>query len=178
MSKRKEFVLAGSSGQGLVMMGILLGQAANQDGYTVAQSQSYGIAARGGVSFSEVVISDDVIVYPKTSNPDLILALTQETYEMFHKKYPDCLIVVDSDAVSVPEDEKNARSLPLTGYCRKVGNMRVLNLLGIGVVQGFTNAISNKAMEDTIQERFPKECEANLAAFHKGIEFAVATKEQ
>lgn len=176
MSKRKEFILAGSGGQGLVMMGILLGHAANEDGYTVAQSQSYGIAARGGVSFSEVVISDDVIVYPKTSRPDLILALTQETYEMFHRKYPNCLIVVDADAVCVPDGEANAVSLPLTGYCREIGNMRILNLLGIGVVQGFTDVISNEAMEETIRERFPTACEANLAAFHKGIEFAVSVK--
>lgn len=174
MSNRKEFVLAGSGGQGLVMMGILLGQAANEDGYTVAQSQSYGIAARGGVSFSEVVISDEPIVYPKTTHPDLILALTQETYELFRRKYPDCLIVVDAGAVAVPEGDSHIRALPLTGYCRTVGTMRVLNLLGIGVVQGLTNIISNRTIEDTIRARFPKARKANLAAFHKGIEFVSA----
>ena len=176
MTKKWEFIMAGSGGQGLVMMGILLGQAANEDGYIVAQTQSYGIAARGGVSYSEVIISDDTIVYPKTTNPDLILTLTEETYKMFRKKYPEKVIVVDSATVSVPDSEENVISMPLTEYCRSVGDMRVLNLLAIGVIQGFTGVMSVETVEDTIRSRFPKASEANLAAFHKGIELAVAGK--
>lgn len=172
MSRRKEFILAGSGGQGLVMMGILLGQAASEDGYLVAQSQSYGIAARGGVSFSEVVISRELIVYPKVRTPDFILALTQETYDMFYKKYPECTIVADADSVSIEKTMSRSISLPLTKTCREMGSLRVLNLLGIGVVQGFTRMISDQAIEHTIREHFPLACEINLAAFHKGIELA------
>lgn len=41
--ERVEFILAGSGGQGLVMMGILIGQAASADGHFVAQTQTYSL---------------------------------------------------------------------------------------------------------------------------------------
>lgn len=172
MAKKQELILAGSGGQGLVMMGILLGQAANEAGYTVAQTQSYGIAARGGVSYSEVVISEEEIIYPKVTDPDMILALTEETYWLFRRKYPEKKILVDADAID-PKDDPNARALPLSTYCREVGDMRVLNLLSIGVVLGATAAIPREAVEQTIAQRFPKATEINLAAFHRGIEMIV-----
>ncbi len=172
MTKHREYILAGTGGQGLVMMGVLLGRAASDDGYHVAQSQSYGIAARGGVSYSEVVISPEEIVYPKVTAPELILALTEETYRLFRKKYPKCKIVVDADEVAVPDEDTNTVSLSLTGYCRQVGDMRVLNLLAIGVVVGFTGAVSREAIEKTICDRFPRATEANLNAFYYGVKMA------
>lgn len=174
MISRHEFILAGSGGQGLVMMGILIGEAANEDGYHVAQSQSYGIAARGGVSYSELVLSREPIIYPKVQKPDLILALTAETCQMFRKKYPGTRMIVDADIISRTEEAEGLAIFPLTEYCRQVGDMRVLNLLSIGVIQGFTRCVSIDAIEQTIQTHFPQAAEPNLAAFHQGIEIAQA----
>ena len=174
MTNRYEFILAGSGGQGLVMMGILIGQAANEDGYQVAQSQSYGIAARGGVSYSELVLSSEPIIYPKVQKPDLILALTAETCQMFRKKYPDTRMIVDADVISQTEETESLVILPLTEYCRRAGDMRVLNLLSIGVIQGFTGCVSTDAMEQTIRARFPQAAGPNLTAFHQGIAIAEA----
>ncbi len=45
---RKEIRLSGYGGQGLILAGIILAEAAMRDGYEVVQSQSYGPEARGG----------------------------------------------------------------------------------------------------------------------------------
>ncbi len=166
---RREYILAGSGGQGLVMMGILLGEAANKEGYTVAQTQSYGIATRGGVSFSEVVVSDGEILYPKTTSPDLILVLTAETYVKFRGMYPGCRMIVDRDAAPAGGEDPNAAFLPLSDYCRSVNNMRVLNLLAVGAVLGAEDLLSASTMEEIIREKFPKAYEANAVALHEGI---------
>ena len=169
---RHEYVLSGTGGQGLVMMGILLGQAAAEEGYNVAQTQSYGIATRGGISCSEVVISDEEILYPKTVAPDFIMTLTEETYLKFRKMYPECRIFVDQDEVKPhPEDTAIVR-VPMSSYCRSVNNMRVLNLLAIGLVAGATGLIGTEVMETIIRRKFPKAYEANVKALHKGMEFA------
>lgn len=173
---RSEYILAGSGGQGLVMMGILLGEAANREGYTVAQTQSYGIATRGGVSFSEVVFSDREILYPKTMSPDLILVLTEETYVKFRGMYPDCKIFADRDAVPAGEKDPHVVSLPLSDYCRSAGNMRVLNLLAVGVVLGAAGLLSAGTMEEIIRRKFPSDYTANAAALHAGIALGCQAK--
>ena len=65
MTERFEIRLAGTGGQGAILAGILLADAAVRDGKNVVQTQSYGPEARGGASRSEVVISTQEIHYPK-----------------------------------------------------------------------------------------------------------------
>ena len=71
-----EVILAGTGGQGLILSGILLAEAAILEGKNVAQTQSYGIASRGGLSLAEVIIDTDEIIFQQVQNPDCILALT------------------------------------------------------------------------------------------------------
>ena len=71
--------LAGSGGQGLILAGLVLAEAAGvYDGREVTMIQSYGPEARGGASKAEVIISDLPIDYPLCTRVDLLLALTQE----------------------------------------------------------------------------------------------------
>ena len=75
MSFRYEVRLSGEGGQGLVLAGKVLAEAAAiYDDKNATQSQSYGPEARGGASRSEVIISDDDIDYPKAVDIDLLLA--------------------------------------------------------------------------------------------------------
>ena len=73
---RTEFRLSGSGGQGILLAGIVLSEAAILEDLNVSQTQSYGPEARGGSSKAEVVISDTDIDYPKNTDPDYLLALT------------------------------------------------------------------------------------------------------
>ena len=80
--KRYEIRLAGSGGQGLILAGVILAEAAGiYDGKFVCQTQSYGPEARGGASKAEVVISDEEIDYPKAIRPDVLLAMNQKSLE-------------------------------------------------------------------------------------------------
>ena len=74
---KKELRLSGTGGQGLILAGIILAEAALLDGKLAIQSQSYGPEARGGASKSEVIISDKAIHFPKVTNPGLLLAMSQ-----------------------------------------------------------------------------------------------------
>lgn len=178
MTKKWEIVLAGSGGQGMILAGILLGQAATAEGYHAAQTQSYGIATRGGVSLSEVVISDSEIINPKATDPDLILALTQETFDIYYRgRKPGTLMIIDTDGVSFQEKEKKIVGLPLTRYSREMGNPAVINMMSLGAVVGLTNIIPFQAVEAAIQQNFkPKVAELNKAAFQKGFQLTAFHK--
>ena len=75
---KQELRLSGTGGQGLITAGIILAEAALLDGKLAIQSQSYGPEARGGASKAEVIISDEAIHFPKVTDPNLLLAMSQE----------------------------------------------------------------------------------------------------
>uniref|UniRef100_A0A7V3VTV8 2-oxoacid:ferredoxin oxidoreductase subunit gamma n=1 Tax=candidate division WOR-3 bacterium TaxID=2052148 RepID=A0A7V3VTV8_UNCW3 len=174
MPFRYEVRLSGSGGQGLILAGKILAEAAAiYDGKNATQSQSYGPEARGGSSRSEVIISDEDIDYPKAVNIDFLLALTQEACDKYHRDVKDGgIILVDSRFVSkIPEGKFKVYSVPITDIAeRETGKTLVANIVALGMITGITGIVSKEAVESAILSRVPKGTEElNLKAFRAGI---------
>ena len=75
--------LSGFGGQGIVLAGILLGEAGVIDGKYISGSNSYGAQARGSECKSEVVFSDRPIDFPHLTTADILVAMSQGAYDMF-----------------------------------------------------------------------------------------------
>ena len=75
--------LCGFGGQGIVLAGMILGQAGVLDGKYAAQSSSYGAEARGSACKAEVVISDEWIDYPHVMKADILVAMSQPAYNKY-----------------------------------------------------------------------------------------------
>ena len=91
--KRTEIRIAGFGGQGVVLAGVLIGTAAAvTDGRRAVQTQSYGAAARGGGARSEVVISDDPVIYPRVTHPDIMVAMSEEAMKTGDREMLEDLI--------------------------------------------------------------------------------------
>ena len=60
---RKEIRICGFGGQGIILAGVILGEAMVKAGYQAVQTQSYGPESRGGAARSEVVVSTGPIDY-------------------------------------------------------------------------------------------------------------------
>ncbi|MCP3952204.1 MAG: 2-oxoacid:ferredoxin oxidoreductase subunit gamma, partial [Desulfobacterales bacterium] len=81
---RKRIVFSGSGGQGVITAAIILAEAAVlHEGMNATQSQSYGAAARGGATRSDIIISEDEINFPVVTQPNVLICLTQEAYTTF-----------------------------------------------------------------------------------------------
>lgn len=122
MKARLEICLSGSGGQGLILAGIILAEAAGiYDGKEAIQTQSYGPEARGGASRSEVVISNDTIDYPKVIKSDILLALTQTACDKYIKNLnQDGILVADSTLVTeVPTVSNKKYLFPITETAQK-----------------------------------------------------------
>src|SRR5271157_4991519 len=116
LSKRTEIRLAGEGGQGMILAGIILAEAAAiYDGKQAVQSQSYGPEARGGASKSEVIISDGPIDYPKVTQCDALLAMTQEACNKYsHDLKEGGILLVDSDLVkTLPKGNFKTVAFPI-----------------------------------------------------------------
>ncbi|MBP2644098.1 MAG: padE 1 [Firmicutes bacterium] len=154
-----EIRLSGSGGQGLILAGIILAEAAIGDGKEAIQSQSYGPEARGGSSKSEVIISDKRIHYPKVTNPNLLLAMTQEALNKYGADLKDDgLLIVDSTLVrEVPERFKNVHTVPITQLAKeKCGRELFANIVALGTITKLTSAVSLEAIEKAVLARVPK----------------------
>jgi 2-oxoglutarate ferredoxin oxidoreductase subunit gamma len=174
MAFRYELRLSGSGGQGLILAGKILAEAAAiYDGKNATQSQSYGPEARGGASRSEVIISDEEIDYPKAVNIDLLLVFTQEACDKYCKDIKqDGILLVDSGYVKkLPEGNFKRYSLPITDIAEKeVGKKLVANIVALGIVTELTTVVSREAVDAAIRSRVPKGTEElNLKAFKAGI---------
>lgn len=76
---RKDFRFGGSGGQGVISLAVLLANAFGvQNNYEVAQTQSYGPAARGGACKAELVISDERIDYVKADELDAFVSFNKQ----------------------------------------------------------------------------------------------------
>jgi 2-oxoglutarate ferredoxin oxidoreductase subunit gamma len=154
-----EVRLSGSGGQGLILAGIILAEAAIGDGKEAVQSQSYGPEARGGSSKSEVIISNDRIHYPKVAAPDLLLAMTQESLNKYGADLKEAgILVIDTTFVrEVPDKYKNVHAVPITQLAKeKCGRELFANIVALGTITKLTGAVSLVALEKAVLARVPK----------------------
>lgn len=170
--------LSGTGGQGLILAGIILAEAAILDGKEAIQTQSYGPEARGGASKSEVIINDEAIDYPKIVSADVLLAMSEEAC----KKYignlkPGGKLIVDTTLVrNVPENDAEVLLVPITKAAREeAGNAVFANIIALGALVGSTNVVSRASLEKAVLARVPKGTEEkNQKALEIG--FAMAKK--
>ena len=81
--KQYQIIIAGSGGQGIIVMGQILARAALLEGRNAAQTQSYGIAQRGGFCAAEVITDEDEILFQQVERPDAVVVLGREAAERF-----------------------------------------------------------------------------------------------
>jgi 2-oxoglutarate ferredoxin oxidoreductase subunit gamma len=174
MARRYEVRLAGTGGQGAILAGILLAEAAIRDGKNVVQTQSYGPEARGGASRSEVVISGEEILYPKVVEADITLCLSQEACDRYGEQMrKDGLLILDDDHVARAPTTRAVRAT-LTTLARDVAGREVVaNVVGLGLLAGLTGIVSRRALEAAVRDRVPRgTADINLKALDAGYEAA------
>ena len=177
MSDRYEIRFSGSGGQGLILAGVIFAEAATiHDNLNAVQSQSYGPEARGGASKSEVIISDEVIDFPKAQAIDLQLSLTQESCSKYYKDIkPGGTLLVDEDFVKdIPKGSFKVIKMPIIRTAsEEIGKAFVANIVAIGVITALTGKVRLESVEKSVLSRVPKGTEElNKKALRTGYEMA------
>lgn len=179
MTERHEIRLAGTGGQGVILAGVLLAEAAVRDGLNAVQTQSYGPEARGGASRSEVIISDEEIDYPKVIEADIMLCWSQEACDRYSGRLrKHGLLIVDEDFVHRTPTTRAARVSMTKLAERETGGRLAANVVGLGVLAGLTEVVSRKSLEEAVRARAPKgTAEMNLKALAAGYKAADLIRE-
>ena len=142
-----EIRITGFGGQGVILCGYIIGKAAsifNNEHSTM--TQSFGPEARGSSCSSQVIVSDNPILYPYVVKPRILVAMSQDGY-MTHKKNitEDAVIVYEKDLVNLEKQGPNIKAygIPATRFAEELGRKIVFNI----VVLGFFGAVTNTNAE-------------------------------
>lgn len=165
---KKEIRICGFGGQGIVLAGVVLGEAAVRAGHWAVQTQSYGPEARGGAARSEVLIADEPIDYPRVQRADVLVALSQPGLDKFAHDLADGGLVVVEEAI-VQAD--NARAVPFLSTAEAVGHKIVANIVMLGYLNALLDIIPPPVLEETVLANVPAGTEElNRRAVHAGRE--------
>jgi 2-oxoglutarate ferredoxin oxidoreductase subunit gamma len=171
-----EIRISGLGGQGVVLAGRILGEAAVYSGRNAVQTQSYGAEARGSAAKSEVIISVGKIGFPMVRKSDMLIAMSQEAVEKNVKALKEGgLLLVDSTTVkSMPKTKARIFKIPATETSKKVfGEKLYANMIMLGALIKIAMIINEESMENAISGTFPEKfVSINIEAYKKGKELA------
>ncbi|MCL6451150.1 MAG: 2-oxoacid:acceptor oxidoreductase family protein [Acetobacteraceae bacterium] len=178
--ERFEALLSGSGGQGMILAGIVLAEAAVRQGLNAVQSQSYGPEARGGASKSEVIVSSGEIDFPRVTRPRVVLCMSPQAFERYGRTAPPgALVVVDSSQVGDTGgggggcDSRLVR-VPITALAReRAGRAVAANMVAVGLISGLSGVLERGAVLEAMRRHVPRATqEANERALQAGLEVA------
>jgi 2-oxoglutarate ferredoxin oxidoreductase subunit gamma len=167
-------VFSGSGGQGVITATIILAEAAVlYENLNAVQSQSYGAAARGGATRSDVIISDSTIDYPKVIQPNVLVCLTQEAYNKFYPIVrPGGLLITDTRYVKTQKKvDAQQKELPMfQNVMDKIGKPIVFNICMLGAVMEMVDLINPEAIMKVLENRIPSDfLDLNRKALDLGL---------
>lgn len=152
--RRYEVILAGVGGQGLVLSGIILGEAAILEGKNTVQTQSYGIASRGGLSLAEVIIDSQEIIYQQVEMPNVILALTEETLEKYSVFAGQGVTVLYDSTLAKSRTGVSLFGYPFTKMANDLGTPSSVNIISLGALTASCAIVDTESLVRVLQKRF------------------------
>jgi len=175
---RYEIRLSGAGGQGMILAGIILAEAGVMvDNLNVSQSQSYGPESRGGASRAEVVFDEDQIDFPKVIKPDLLVCLTQASFEKYGGDLKNYGVIIADSKIDISkmksEFKDNIYQLDILNLAAKeIGEEISANMIVLGIISRIIQTkIPVEFIKKAIIEKVPsKTVDDNMKAFEIGFD--------
>ena len=178
----KELRIGGFGGQGVILSAHILGKAAAlYDGGYATMTQNYGPEARGGAASAALIVSDEPVLYPYLTNPDILVVMSQEAYTRFTPDVKEGgILLVEEDLVRLENLPQHllVYGIPATRLAEKLGKKMVLNVVMVGFLCAISKVVSvescRQAVNDSVPARFR---DLNLSAFDEGYAYGLKVLE-
>jgi 2-oxoglutarate ferredoxin oxidoreductase subunit gamma len=174
-----EIRIGGFGGQGVILSAMVIGKAAaiHEGGYATL-TQSFGPEARGGAAGAQVILSDEPVLYPYVTRPDILVVMSQEAYTKFTPDLKeDGILIVEEDLVRISGIRAGERvyGVPATRIAEELGKRMVLNIVMVGFFAAVTKVLSPDSLRKAVADSVPPATrDLNLRAFDRGFEFGLA----
>jgi 2-oxoglutarate ferredoxin oxidoreductase subunit gamma len=173
-----EIRFSGYGGQGIIRCGLITGKAISLfDNKFATMTQSFGPEARGSACSSQVVVSEDRVLYPYITQPEVLVTLSQDAYEKYEPELrEDGVLIYDSDLVKLKPARGQIKifGIPSTRFAEEMGNRIFANLVMLGFFAAIIKVVSPEAMKKALPGLVPKRfLEHNIRAFEKGYSYGL-----
>lgn len=175
-----EILISGFGGQGILLMGQLLSEAALLEGKQVSWIPSYGQEMRGGTAYCSVIISDERIGSPLIDNPTLLVPMNLPSMTRFEPQMRAGGTMIINSSLVKEEPKRNditVYKVPMNEIASKI-HAQTLNVVGLGTVVALGKVVEKasaiKAIEKTFGKKFankPKLMALNVDAFEQGYSY-------
>ncbi len=173
-----EIRITGFGGQGVILCGYIIGKAASifNDQHATL-TQSFGPEARGSACSAQVVVSDDRVLYPYVTAPNILVAMSHDGY-MTHKDNlsDDAVIIHEGDLVKIEKHGGKVKTfgVPAIRFAEELGRKIVLNIVMLGFFGAVGGVLPGEALRKAVESSVPSGTEElNLKAFDKGYEYGL-----
>jgi len=186
---KKDIILCGVGGQGILSIATIIGEAATEAGINLKQAEVHGMSQRGGDVQSNLRLSDQPIWSDQipTGKVDVIISMEpMEALRYVQYLGPEGVIVTSSKTfVNIPNypDEHALRDelaalpnvqLDIEEIAKDLGNPRGANMVLLGMAAPYIEILSVEQLRKAVSVIFARKGEAvvesNLKAFDRGVE--------
>ena len=157
---KKEIIISGFGGQGVLSMGKILAYSGLLEDKEVTWMPAYGPEQRGGTANVTVIISDERISSPILSKFDIAIVLNQPSMDKFISKVkPGGILIYDGFGIINPPTRKDITVYRIDAMDKaaEMKNAKVFNMIVLGGLLKVCKIVStdglNKALYKTLPER-------------------------
>ncbi len=172
----ERIIIAGAGGQGIMLLGKVLAEAAMREDKFVTWIPSYGAEVRGGTAHCMVVISDKEIGSPYIGQADTLVIMNAPSLEKFRPRLKkNGLLILNSSLARSARTDKNIdlASYPFTDIALGLGNIKIANMVALGSLIAKKKLVHTASIFKTIDEITPAAkkglVEINKKALEQGV---------
>ena len=187
---KKDIILCGVGGQGILSIATIIGEAATEAGINLKQAEVHGMSQRGGDVQSNLRLSTDPIYSDLISLGGADVVISMEPMESLrylpYLAKSGTIVTSNKPFVNIPDypDETalmaELSSMPsvvqlnIEDVAKDAGNARGANMVLLGMAAPFIEILTVEQLRKAISVIFSRKgediVEANLKAFDMGVE--------
>lgn len=177
---KKEIIIAGFGGQGVLSMGKILAYSGLMEGKEVTWMPAYGPEQRGGTANVTVIVSDGRISSPILSSYDVAIVLNQPSLEKFEPKVkPGGILIYDGYGIINPpaRDDITVYRIDAMDKAADMKNAKVFNMIVLGGLLKVCPVVSTEGLHSALFKSLPERHHAliplNMKAVEEGMKIIV-----
>jgi len=149
-------IIAGSGGQGIMLLGKVLAEAASEEGRFVTWLPAYGAEVRGGTAHCMVVISDDEVGSPYVEKADTLIIMNKPSLAKFSSRLSKSgAMIINSSLAGLKEKNGRVIKHPFTDMALGLGNIKVANMIALGCYLGLKGTVGVKSVLKAMKKMAP-----------------------
>ena len=134
---KKEIIISGFGGQGVLSMGKILAYSGLMEGKEVTWMPAYGPEQRGGTANVTVIVSDERISSPVLSKYDVAIVLNQPSLDKFLPRVkPGGILIYDGYGILNPPTREDITVYAINAMDKaaEMKNAKVFNMIVLGAL--------------------------------------------